>query len=209
MFFERKNNIDQNILAKIKDAFLNNDVIVYDPKIEGQKTNDKNQYLVGPWAGPQADISNLLHEVCHFAEREIDKLKLFPSYAWGFSFGKYWELCGQSGYEPSTAQAVLREQRVWAYQLSMLREYGIDEDPEDLVKSVVYVPAWCYYKYPHKIEKDGKYEVVSDRTAIKFLAKETDIMSRNEYTYEAFCREFHLRVDRLQNVRNAALSVAV
>jgi hypothetical protein len=191
--------IDKDVLARVEKALLpaTNSPIAFDLKVEGQRVNDQqNQFLIGPWAGPQADVSNLLHEAAHFAEREVDKLLLFPFSSWGFSYGKYWEIGTHSGYEPSTDQAVRREQRVWAYQLSTLRHFGIKETAFDLVSSVVYLSAWCFYQ---PFVNKSNY---NDRSKIRRLASETRIMSENEYTYEAFLDAWKLRVDRLRNVTN-------
>jgi len=190
-----KSEIDETVLSQVTGLFFKeNGPIVFDRELEGQSINDNGQFVVGPWAGPQSDMSNLLHEIGHFGEREIDKLSLFPTSSWGFTFGKYWQIGTHSGYEPNTVKSVLREQRVWAYQLSLLRHFGIDDDPVDLVSAVIYLPAWCYYKPD-----------ILDKSKIDALASETDKMSNELYTYEAFMDAWKLRVDYLQNKINKPL----
>ena len=187
--------INGRVLQCLKDDLLRPDgPIVYDKKLEGQ-TCVGNQYVVGPVAGPAADVDNVIHEICHFGEREIDKLLLYPTTSWGFTYGKYWQIGTQDGWEQSTDQSVKREQRVFAYQLSLSRHYDIAKHPFHLCKSIRWLGAWCYYQ-PFPIDTHD------DDPRIIHLAAEAEQMSRNEFTYEAFMDAFNLRVDRLRNLTN-------
>mgnify|MGYP006339620387 CR=1 FL=1 len=185
----RKDNIDNSLLDKIiHDFFLGNTVIQFDRSISGQKIKE-NKFVIGPWAG-HAEITNLFHEMCHFAERPIEKLQELPPFAWGFTFGKYWEIFGKSGYEPQTDQAVRTEQRVWAFQRSVQKHYGIEEDPYDTVSSATYIHAFTMF-----LLGQGK----SNEEKLKILATETEIMSNNEFSFEKFKEDWNHRIEILKN----------
>lgn len=192
----RKDELDNCLLDKVNhDFFLGNTVIQFDRSLEGQTIENK-KFVIGPWAGPESNIANLFHEMCHFAERPIEKLQKFPVYAWGFTFGKYWELCGQSGYEPQTDQAVRTEQRVWAFQRSVQKHYGIEEDPYDTVSAATYINAFTMY-----LLGQGK----TDQEKLKILAAETEIMSNNEFSFDKFKKDWNHRIEILMN-KTPALS---
>ena len=190
MFYQ--NHVDHLMLHKVLTRFFKpGGPIVYDEDLEGQTVYEPtSQYVIGPWAGPQAEIENLLHEMCHFAEREVDKLLQFPFSSWGFSYGKYWEVLGRFGYEPQTDASVLREQRVWAYQISLQKHLGVEVDPYDLVSSAQYMNAWCYYQ---------PFSLRTWDNEIKFrkLSQDTMIMSQNEYTFEAFRDAWDYRIENV------------
>lgn len=190
MFYQ--NNVNHVLLHKILTTFFKpGGPIVYDEDVEGQSLHEPTKkFVIGPWAGPRAECGNLLHEMCHFAEREVKKLRKFPFSSWGFSYGKYWEVLGQSGYEATTNASVLREQRVWAYQLSIEQHLGMNPDPYDLVSSVTYMDAWCYYQ-PYVVR------CRDDEIRIAKLAKDTVVMSRNEYTFEAFREAWNYRIENV------------
>jgi len=113
----------KTLLKEINRRYFRDNPVRFKMKFEGQGLTDNNLYLLGGRAGPIDCISieYLLHEMCHLAEREKDKLIEKPASSWGFSLGKFWQINNQSGWECSTDQAVLREARVWSYQLSLAR----------------------------------------------------------------------------------------
>lgn len=171
--------------------FFEDDVIRYKPNIEGQSVED-NVFIIGDKAGPSRDLENLLHEMSHFAEREIEKLKAVPADAWGFSFGKYWQIGAAWGYEPYTDQSVQREKRVWAYQMSIMRHLEILTDPYEVVRSVKYLSAWSYYQpFAQKTHED--------ECRIHKLADEADKLSRETFTFGRFYEECRERINILKH----------
>ena len=120
---KRLHNYMKTLLKEINRRYFRDNPVRFKMKFEGQGLTDNNLYLLGGRAGPIDCISieYLLHEMCHLAEREKDKLIEKPASSWGFSLGKFWQINNQSGWECSTDQAVLREARVWSYQLSLAR----------------------------------------------------------------------------------------
>ena len=163
------------------------------PGLEGQKCEGA-VYYIGDRAYINKNPENLLHELAHFAEREPEKLALFPSRSWGFSPGKFWQIGMHSGWEQVTDQQVQREARVWAYQLSLLREFGLPDDSHGLVSSAVYLPAWCYY-HP---EEERTYK---DAPRIALLAEQVERMSRESHTFEDFQRKLQARYEFLSRFK--------
>lgn len=187
-----RNKVRPEEIILVQDEFFaDQDVIHIDTSLEGMTSDpESGRYYLGTWAGPEAKLSNLLHEMGHFVEREIDKLKEFPISNWGYSFGKYWELCGRSGWEPRTDQDVRREQRVWAYQISLEKHFGIYESPYEMVNAAPFLGGWCFYQ-PLEIET---YE---NEPRIRKLAEETEELSRTRYTLERFRKGWWRRIREL------------
>jgi len=153
-------------------------------------------YLLGNRAGPSCHISSLTHEMCHLAEREIPKLLEKPNCSWGFTYGKYWECLGQSGYESQTDQSVLREARVWAYQWSLHQTLGIpiEDDEEDnniegLVSSAVYMDAFFIYRNK-RIDPNLEFRQ-KEKEGLKALAAEVQELSRTRFTFDDFKRNWN------------------
>ena len=84
----------KTLLKHINKRYFENNPVRFKMKFEGQGLTNDNLYLLGGRAGPPDAISiqNLLHEMCHLAEREKDKLIEKPSSGWGFSLGKFWSI---------------------------------------------------------------------------------------------------------------------
>lgn len=194
-----KDNVDKTLLQKVLDDFSmeGKGPVAYCHGIEGQhiRANEKT-YLIGPWAGPAAEVSNVFHEMGHFAEREIEKLKKFPNSGWGLYPGKFWQIGVHWGYEPQTDQSVRREQRVWAYQISLQKHYNLSISPYDTVSSATWLPAWCYYQPFPKVENEGLSSW--DRRRLEQLAKDAESMSINEYTFEDFQEQWNKRIEILK-----------
>ncbi len=83
----------KTLLKEINRRYFRDNPVRFKMKFEGQGLTDNNLYLLGGRAGPIDCISieYLLHEMCHLAEREKDKLIEKPSSSWGFSLGKFWQ----------------------------------------------------------------------------------------------------------------------
>ena len=181
-----------SIAHKIKKDFLSNDLVNYDSKIVGQVCRD-NKYYLSDNVGPAKSLEYLLHEICHFAELEPDRLKKYPTNGWGLSSGKFWQIGVHWGYEQRTSQQVDREGRVWAFQLACQREYGMNDSAEDLVSSAVYIPAWCYFSAKHK--SNGKHH---EKKALYKLAKRVERMSNSDWSYQRLLEDYNQRLDFLK-----------
>lgn len=181
-----------SIAYKIKNLFFNNSVIKLQTNLEGQFAKNKTFY-VGAKAGPGLEISNLLHEICHFAEFSVKRLRKFPTYGWGFYPGKYWQFGTSFGYEPQTSQQVFREARVWAFQLSLSKELSLDDSSENLVRSAVWLPAFCYYKY--------SFDNTSDKKSLYYLSKHVERLSKNRFTFDKLMSDFNERIQELEKIQ--------
>lgn len=155
--------------------------IEYDSKISGQKVNG-DRIKIGPWAGPETAISNVLHEVCHFVE--IDEARMRES-GWGlivptqFLFGKMFN-------EFSTPKHIYREQRVWAYQLNLHYKYGIREDAYEFAKSAQWLGGFGWLLEEHRGKTD-KQRLLSFAASIEKLAEDP------KYSFDSFMLEFNRR----------------
>ncbi len=183
------------LLERVKsDYFLNNQVHV-DIKVEGQSLNDNKQFVLGCRAGPSVEISNLFHEMGHFAEREIPKLLKRPLGSWGYKFGKPWSCLGRSGFEPNTAQSVYREFRIWAFQVNLEHHYGLETDIEDLIDSAVYLPAFYLYKM----------EIKSEKEKLAIACEEVKLLSKTDFTLKVFNEAWLVRLDLLKKQEDQLL----
>lgn len=76
----------KTLLKEINRRYFRDNPVRFKMRFEGQGLTDNNLYLLGGRAGPIDCISieYLLHEMCHLAEREKDKLIEKPASSWGF-----------------------------------------------------------------------------------------------------------------------------
>ena len=176
--------------AKIlKETFFSNDILNIKP-ISGCLC-ENYKYYIGGIAGPSKNISNLIHELCHFAELPLDRLKQFKS-DWGLRYGKFWQIGTRWGYEPQTTQSVIREARVWAFQLSAQKHLNIGDNAEELVSSAIFLPAWCLYSYQFKTRGFRS----SDKKGLYKLANMVERMAKN-YTWDRLVEDSHFRINQL------------
>ena len=178
-------------LKKVKELFFANKQIKLSVGLEGQKC-DGTTYIVGCKAGPSVDIQNLLHELCHFAELEKERLLLFPRTSWGLKFGKFWSFGQHWGYEPQTSEQVEREARVWAFQLSASKYFGLNANSHDYAKTAVWLPAFTIYEC-------GFTGKASDCKAIYKLSKHIERLSKNRFTFDKLIDDFNDRIKLLEN----------
>jgi len=129
-------------------------------------------------------------------ELEFDRFLKFPSGGWGFSHGSPVVVNGRTYYEMTNDKSVLREGRVWAYQLALQRYYGIKTSPIDTIAAVKHMEAW--YLYRCKVAPD-KSMVASerDRLALEKFATMVDQLSRSEFTVMRFKKEWKRRMRAL------------
>lgn len=176
--------LDRLLLKKVARKYFAGRPIKVDTKLSGQAINQKNQYSLGTRAGPSNDISNLFHEMCHFVELEESRLLEKPNRSWGLVPGTYTKVFGQSFFEPQTDQCTQRELRVWAYQLSLHREFGIRESARELVESMTWLPDFCLFQFKYVKNKKLGYDE-KEQKAIDIAAKMVEKMSQ-KYTFGRF-----------------------
>jgi hypothetical protein len=182
-----------SVAYEIKRLFFQNNVVKYKSKMEGQECKERCFFL-GSYAGPEKSIESLLHEVGHFAELEKERLAIFPTNGWGLKQGRFWQIGVHWGYEPCTDQQVLREARVWAFQLSAQRHFNLRSCAKELVSSAVYLPAWCLYK-----RKTVQTKPHDEHEALDTLARHVDGLTKN-YTFERLVCDYHDRVKYLEKI---------
>ena len=122
-FYE--NLVDPTAIDAIgQDFFMPHDsVISIGLDVEGNRIRE-NKFTMGVWAGPQAEVSNLLHEMAHMIEIDDARCHI-PS--WGFKYGKTVYIAGRMINEGMfTNKAIEREIRVFGIQIVMMNHYGID-----------------------------------------------------------------------------------
>lgn len=181
------------LVAQVKrDFFPLDSPIQIDLSIEGQGIDDEGRYIIGPWAGPEPEMPNLFHEMGHFADREKDKLEEFPNLGWGYGQGKFWQIGTSWGYEPQTDQSVIREARCWAYQISLMRHYGLETDVSEVVASAVWLPAFFLYKQP---------ACKDDKSRLSALAEEVNGLSQTTHSFDAFREAWFDRLRHLTGKR--------
>jgi hypothetical protein len=203
------NEINQQHLDLINEEFFIGNPISINEELQGQGIDDNSNYILGCKAGPTLHVSHLVHEMCHFAELETKRILSRPRSGWGFTYGTYWEIGSNFGYEPQTDQSVRREMRTWAYQWSLQQKFGIPNSfiqngydvnsIYDLVSSSIYLHAFSNYKYNvlsrDEIEKLGYPE--SNKKTIEILAKEVLELSKT-FTFDRFRKEWKERMDLLK-----------
>jgi hypothetical protein len=191
---------ERPLLEAVEKEFFSNSPIHYSIDIEGQKLNEEREYVLGLLAGPCIRVDHLFHEMGHFAEREIPKLLEKPNRSWGFGRGKYWEINGQSGYEPHTDQATQREIRAMAYQLSILRHYNKQVRPYFIAMSLTGMPDFHIFRYKLLgVEECSRLGLVeSEKKAIQWIAKKIGKLSQTTFTYEAFRKAWNDRIELLR-----------
>jgi len=207
--FDDENDINKDILSDVKNMFFNTQPVSVIVKQAGQSLDENNNYVLGCAAGPSIHTSHLFHEMGHLAEREPEKLLLKPYTGWGYTYGKFWQIGSQSGWESSTDQSVQREKRVWAYQLSLENHFNshyFDERDENkdvafnIVSSVRYMDAFFFYKN-RVINKEHRNQLGyngSELEAIKILAEEVKFLSQTKFTFDNFCEEWFKRMELLK-----------
>lgn len=201
--------LNRTLLAKVVDELFDAEIIQVKQELEGMFTGravsvrgtEDDVFFIGPWAGPQSHISNVFHEMAHFAERRLEVLQTFPRNAWGFTFGTPWELLGRSGHEAQTDQAVRCEQRCWAYQLSIQDHYKVEQSDFETASSAVYLDAWCYYQpFEDKIYNSCSSE---DNPKLQAFVKETRQMANTTHTWEHFLEAWNYRIQQLKEYKHA------
>jgi len=156
----------------------------------------------------------------HLADREVPKLVKRPYSGWGYSYGKYWELMGRSGYEPQTDQSVVREGNIWAFQYSLHKHYNlkiesefrdVELDPEhqvyELVSPAIYMGAFFIYASrfnPFPLPKDMSLKE-RDEFALHKLADYVMELEDTKFSFENFVMAWSERMEALKETKDEFL----
>lgn len=192
-----KNKVDKSLLKEIAKRFFIGNPIKISQKRQGQTLNQNNCFVLGTWAGPEATIGNLFHEMGHLAEREVRQLKKRPIDGWGFKFGKPMSLAHHSWCEPQTDQQVMREARVWSFQLSLSREFGLKETALELCESAIYLPAFCHFQFKFRDKHAHLGYSEKEAAAVEELANIVEDGAKI-YTYDKFVKDWNHRMGKLK-----------
>jgi hypothetical protein len=135
---------DEALLARVREEFFSNSPIRIDTvKHETQWLDASKKLWFGVWAGPAADVANLLHEMAHFVE--IDERRM-GMHGWGLKLPKMYSLPGRYGgtswCEPKTMQISARELRVMAFQHHLHVYLGVEPWREQVASLLRWLPDW-------------------------------------------------------------------
>lgn len=112
---------------------------------EGNYVVNNTMYF-SSWAGPDASMWNVIHEMAHFVE--IDDARCHRS-GWGFVWPEK-EIFGQIVCEPKTAQDIQRECRTFAIQIHILERYCPEEvDITYMAELTKWQPGWGNVPKPY------------------------------------------------------------
>jgi len=106
--------------------------------LEGTKHDFKGRRITfGCRAGPNYDVTNLLHEMAHFIE--IDERRVVKE-NWGFRIGRPFLTNFGVDSIPVNTKGTEREARVWAIQHLLTVHLGIEETVMDKAKIAQFMP---------------------------------------------------------------------
>jgi len=197
---------DKIILGEIARRYFSYNPVKISRRLEGQGMRPDLCYQLGMRAYKEIEVNNLLHEMSHLAERETEKLLEFPARSWGFSLGKYWQIGTAQGFEPQTDQDVMREARVWSYQLSLSRELGVQETAKELVSSATWLGGFCLFKF--RMRREGKVKsneyAKGQEEALEILAQLVE-EGTNIYTYQNFVENWNEKLEAIEAKRKELL----
>ncbi len=129
MIASKKNKVTLKQKKRVEEEFFTRSFVQVDWDIQGQLTYNKKKaaqhevecgIFIGPWAGPEASLSNLVHEMSHFVEIDEERM---DKPAWGLTRPEIW-VVDRYCCEPRTTQMTMRELRVLAFQANVLEYLG-------------------------------------------------------------------------------------
>ena len=180
-------------LNKIKQRYFTKSAVQLDWK-KDQAVID-GQVIIGAKAGPECNITNLIHEMAHFVEIDEDRMN---QDGWGlrtptvFIYNRY---C----IEPKTIQMTEREIRVMAYQANIFEAFEFPHTAIDEFASAMrHMPDFCYVPL-----EDGSSAYGDDRThnleyqditksQIKWIRNQVE-KNRSIFSFEKFESEWFRR----------------
>ena len=178
-------------MAQIENHFFNGDRCIGIKRgLEGQTLTETGKVLIGDRAGPSLEISNLVHEMCHFVEIDDVRMKMR---GWGLRVPEIW-VFDRMCVEPRTMQMTERELRVAAYQANVLKYLGYSDDTGEITSSFKYLPDILFVPM-----EDGRsawgigsedlgYDKKTE-SQLRWLANRAQEL-RSEYTLDRFMNEW-------------------
>lgn len=175
---------EKSLLKEIAKRYFVGYPIKFQKRFQGQSLAKHNHYLIGCRAGPSISILNLFHEMAHFSEREefkiLDKTQWNWDFYYGRSFGDF--------FIPESDKDVLREIKVWSFQYSIFKKFGIKDSPRQLVESMIFLGGFDYFKYDRCKERDP----------FEFASNMVLKLSEKEYSFEKFESNWFSRLEKLK-----------
>lgn len=173
-------------LSLIKERFLKNfNYININENITGQKVGE-NCVILGCRVGNEITEQGFIHEFSHLVEIDVERVIM---HNWGLYMKNTEFFNGQIFCNPISSQASMREIRVFAYQHSINKEFGIQDDLIHSAKSLDFMPDWIFMT--KKEEEDRKkYLRISEMIAD---------LSEREFTIEKFEKELKIRKKFIEN----------
>lgn len=194
-----KNRVTKKQRDRVYDEFFAGAAVRVDWTSAAQSIDDEDRVVLGPWAGPEATISNLVHEMSHFVE--IDERRM-TAYGWGLHVPEI-HIAGRLCLEPQTMQATERELRVIAFQVNVLEYLGFPRSIRDLVAPLDWMPDFVFVPI-----EDGTSAFGEDHThklgygdiqksQKRWCAKRVEAL-RGTFTTERFLSEWKRRNEVLK-----------
>lgn len=154
--------------------------------LEGQRLID-DHITIGAKTGPEATVFGLTHEMAHFAELDIERILKKPVRNWDLRNGSSFVIGGRFTHMQITTQAIEREARVWAYEISLRKHYGLTLDVDYMVTGAEWISAWDTYR--------ARFD--SKNAALSSLKEHVISLSETTHTFELFKEEWNRRVSAL------------
>jgi hypothetical protein len=183
-----RDEIDYSVLPVLAQQFFapHEDIAGYRLDI-GSNWICNGRFMLQTWAGPQADLFNLVHEIAHMIEID-DRRCHNPN--WGFKYGKTVYIPGHGDVNEGmvTNQAIEREIRVFGIQLHIHQAFGIEivhhepnswDDNDEHISRIHYMAKLCewmdgiwLYRPKDEMEwqekKDATNAVIANRIREEF-----------------------------------------
>jgi hypothetical protein len=126
--------------------------------------------------------------MAHFAELELDRVLKMPIRNWDLRNGSSYVFNGRFYHEQRTTQAIEREVRAWAYEVSLRRRYELEVDVDYMVAGAEFISSWDIYV------KDFQ----SSKEALNSLKEKVLTLSDTTHSLSNFTREWNVRVGALK-----------
>ncbi len=207
-----RDTIAPDLKTRMTREFFEPGGVTIDWRLQSQRTAEEEgrltQVAIGPWAGPEANISNLVHEMSHFVEIDEPRMACF---GWGLRLPEIW-VYNRMCVEPTTMQATARELRVFAYQVNVLDYLGEPSSIEDLVGSMVHMPDLVHVPIEDGTQawsedrraKDWDYREI-EASQLRWCARQVE-EHRKEFTLERFLSEWKRRNETLKALLTCSVS---
>lgn len=195
-----KNRVTKKQRDRVYDEFFAGAAVRVDWTRQAQSIDGEATVVLGPWAGPEASIANLVHEMSHFVE--IDEGRM-TEFGWGLRVPEI-HIAGRVCLEPQTRQATERELRVIAFQANVLTYLGFPRSTHDLVAALDWMPDFVFVPIEDGSSAFGEsrthklsYEAIQ-KSQKRWCAKEVERL-RPTFTTERFLSEWKRRNELLQS----------